>query len=143
MKNMEIVENNMSYSIGNIGEFSELKEYIYVHPKLNLEIQGKVFVGEKINTSSMEISFQTMEPGKGVPFDHRHRQNEEVYVVLRGKGIFIIDDEVIQVKEGSIIRISPSAKRRWENNSDKELIVMVIQAADKSLNKFNITDGYI
>ena len=110
---------------------------------MDLQIQGKVFVGEKLNTSSMEISFQTMEPGKGVPFDHKHRQNEEVYVVLKGKGIFIIDDEVTQVKEGSVVRISPSAKRRWENNSDKELIVMAIQAADKSLNKFNVTDGYI
>lgn len=91
----------------------------------------------------MEISFQTLGSGKEIPFDHMHRENEEVYVVIKGKGLFIIDDEVTQVKEGSIIRISPNAKRRWCNNSDKELIVMVIQAAHGSLNHFNVTDGYL
>lgn len=61
----------------------------------------------------------------------------------KGKGIFIIDDEVTDVKEGSIIRISPNAKRRLGNNSDKELIIMVIQAVHESLNNFNVTDGYM
>lgn len=143
MSDIEIIKNTMNYSIGNIGEFSGLGEYFYLHPKLNLPIQGKVFVGEKLNTSSMEISFQTLGAGKEILFDHMHRENEEVYVVIKGKGIFIIDDEVTQVKEGSIIRISPNAKRRWCNNSDKELIVMVIQAVHGSLNNFNVTDGYL
>lgn len=143
MRDIEIIKNNINYSIGNIGEFSGLEEYCYVHPKLNLPIPGKVFVGEKLNTSSMEISFQTLAAGKEISFDHMHRENEEVYVVIKGKGAFIIDDEETQIKEGSIIRISPNAKRRWRNNSDKELIVMVIQAVHKSLNNFNVTDGYM
>jgi mannose-6-phosphate isomerase-like protein (cupin superfamily) len=143
MRDIEIIKDNINYNIGNIGEFSVLGEYVYVHTTANLPIQGKVFVGEKLNTSSMEISFQTLGSGKEIPFDHMHRENEEVYVVIKGKGLFIIDDEVTQVKEGSIIRIAPNAKRRWCNNSDKELIVMVIQAAHGSLNHFNVTDGYL
>lgn len=143
MRDIEIIRNSTNYSIGNIGEFSELGEYLYVHPKLNLPIPGKVFVGEKLNILSMEISFNTLTPGKEIPFDHKHKENEEVYVVIKGKGIFIINDEVTHVREGSIIRISPNAKRRWCNNSDKELIVMVIQAVHESLNNFNVTDGYM
>lgn len=143
MKEIEIIRNSTNYSIGNIGEFSGLGEYLYVHPMMNLPIPGKVFVGEKLNTSSMEISFQTLAAGKEIPFEHKHRKNEEVYVVIKGKGIFIIDDEITDVKEGSIIRISPNAKRRWCNNSDKELIVMVIQAVDGSLYNHNVADGYI
>lgn len=142
MRDIEIVRNSTNYSIGNIGKFSELGEYLFMHPTANLPIPGKVFVGEKLNTSSMEISFQTLAPGKEIPFDHKHRENEEVYVVIKGNGIFIIDDEVTNVSEGSIVRISPNAKRRWCNNSDKELIVMIIQAVHESLNNFNVTDGY-
>jgi Mannose-6-phosphate isomerase len=143
MKDLEIIKNSTNYSVGNIGEFSELGEYLYVHPTVGLPIPGKVFVGEKLNTSSMEISFQTLASGKEIPFDHKHRENEEVYVVIKGKGTFIIDNEVTPVSEGSIIRISPNAKRRWCNTSDKELIVMVIQAVHGSLNNFNVTDGYL
>lgn len=143
MRDIEIIKDSTNYSIGNIGEFSQLGEYLFMHPTVNLPIPGKVFVGEKLNTSSMEISFQTLAPGKEILFDHKHRENEEVYVVIKGNGIFIIDDEVTNVKEGSIIRISPNAKRRWCNNSDKEFIVMVIQAVHGSLNHFNVTDGYM
>lgn len=143
MKALEIVKDNMNYSIGNVGEFSSLHQYSYQHPVIENPVKGKVFVGEVLNTTSMEISFQTLTPGCEIPFDHRHRENEEVYVVLKGKGIFIIDGDTNQVKEGSVIRIAPDAKRRWCNNSDEDLTIMVIQAVHGSLNRYNITDGYL
>ena len=102
-----------------------------------------IIIGEKLNTSSMEISSETLGTGEDKLFVHMHKENEEVYIVIRERGIFIIDDEVTPVKEGSIIRISPNAKRRWCDNSDKELIIMVIQAIHESLKNYNMTDGYL
>ena len=143
MREIEVVKSNENYTIANIGEFKDLKEYKYRHTLLDLPIEGKVFIGEKLNTTSVEISFQVLTAGKEIPFDHRHNENEEVYIVLKGKGEFIIDDEVTEVKEGSIVRIAPPAKRRWRNNSEDDLLVMVVQGVDGSLNKFTVTDGRI
>lgn len=143
MREIEIIKSNENSSIVNVGKFDGLREYSYVHPMINLPINGKVFVGEKLNTSSMEISFQVLGPGKEIPFDHLHRENEEVYVVIKGKGFFVLDGEETDIEEGSIIRVSPSAKRRWGNNSsDSDLIIMIIQAAKGSLKHYNVTDGY-
>ncbi|MGL4107411.1 cupin domain-containing protein [Clostridium sp. LP20] len=143
MREIEIVKRDKNYTIGNIGAFENLKEYSYLHSKVDMAIPGKVFLGEKLDMSSMEISFHLLKAGQGIPFDHMHNENEEVYVVIKGKGEFIIEDEVTAVKEGSIIKIEPEGKRRWRNNSQEDFIVMVIQAVSKSLNKFNVTDGYM
>ncbi len=141
MKEIEVVKSNENYTIGNLGEFKDLRDYKYQHTLLDIPIPGKVFISEKLNTTSVEISFQVLGAGKEIPFDHRHNENEEVYIVLKGKGEFIVDDETTEVKEGSIVRIAPPAKRRWKNNSDDDLLVMVVQGAEGSLNKFTVTDG--
>lgn len=141
MKEIEVVKSNENYTIGNLGEFKDLRDYKYQHTLLDIPIPGKVFISEKLNTTSVEISFQVLGAGKKIPFDHRHNENEEVYIVLKGKGEFIVDDETTEVKEGSIVRIAPPAKRRWKNNSDDDLLVMVVQGAEGSLNKFTVTDG--
>lgn len=141
MKEIEVIERKKDYTIGNLGDFKDLKDYKYKHSLVGIDIPGKVFISEKLNTTSVEISFQVLPPHKEVPFNHRHNENEEVYIVLKGKGEFVIDNEGREIKEGSIVRIGPNPERRWRNTSDEELLMMVVQGKEGSLNKFTVTDG--
>ena len=142
MKEIDIVKKSENYSIGDIGEFKDLKEYFYFHKAANMNIPGKVFLGESLNMTSMEISFQVLNAGKEIPFDHKHKTHEEVYIVLKGCGQFIVDGEVTHIKEGSVVRAAPQANRRWKNNSKDDLVMMVIQAVNGTLKNYNVTDGY-
>jgi mannose-6-phosphate isomerase-like protein (cupin superfamily) len=54
-------------------------------------------------------------------FLHKLQENDEVYVVVGGRGQFLVDGECIDVEEGSVLRISPPAARAWWNNSDPPL----------------------
>ena len=56
---------------------------------------------EVLALSGVEVSLNRMAAGQAVPFVHSHKQNEEVYVVLEGKGTFVIDGDEIEVGEGS------------------------------------------
>lgn len=141
MRDVNILRKGENYTIGTIGRYEELKEYSYNHPLLNMDIEGKVFLGEKLNMSSMEVSFQILKAGKEIPFDHKHNENEEVYIVIKGSGEFIVDGEVTLISEGSIIRIAAEGKRRWKSHESEDLIMMVLQAKEGSLNKFTVTDG--
>lgn len=80
-----------------------------------------------------------------VLFEHRSEKvnDEEIYVVIKGNGEFIVDGERVPVKEGSVIRIGTKAKRRWRNNSDRDLVVMVIQGKERALVNYNVSDGYM
>jgi len=55
-----------------------------------------------------------LHPGKRSPFVHRHREAEEVYVILRGSGRVKLGDEVCEVAELDAIRIAPELPRAFE-----------------------------
>lgn len=142
MKTMEKISEGKNYSAINIGSLDELMEHSYLHPKLKMEVKGKVFVGDALRTTGSEISFQILPPNAVIPFLHKHNTHEEVYVFLKGKGQFQVDEDVFDIQEGSVIRISPQGSRSWRNNSDGTMVFMVIQSRDGSLSDHFVDDGY-
>ncbi len=48
--------------------------------------------------------------GKG-SYGHRHRTQEEIYFVVSGELEFKLEDEVIKLGAGSVVRISPEVLR--------------------------------
>src|SRR3979409_374682 len=83
--------------------------------------KGKLFLREFLNSAGLEMSLNVVPPGKGIPFLHRHQENDEIYVVVGGRGQFLVDGECIDVEDGSVLRISPAAPRAWRNDSDTPL----------------------
>ena len=65
-----------------------------------------------------------------------------IMIFIKGNGQFQVDDSLFDIKEGSVIRISPNGNRTWRNGSDNEMIFVVIQAQSDSLKNYYIADGY-
>lgn len=84
-----------------------------------------------------------MAPGAGMPIYHQHQQNEEVYIFIQGKGQVQVDGEVIDVHEGSIVRIAPNGERTWRNNSDEPLLYIIIQMRENSLEQYGLGDAKV
>jgi mannose-6-phosphate isomerase-like protein (cupin superfamily) len=59
-----------------------------------------------------------LRPGRRSPFCHRHREAEEVYVVLSGSGLVKLGDEIRPVRPLDAIRIAPSLPRAFEAGPD-------------------------
>lgn len=142
MKEIELISEGDNYTAVNIGDFERLSEHSLIHPKLKTEIKGKVFVGETIHSNGTEISFQLLPPKTEIAFLHKHRNHEEIYVVIRGEGQFQVDGASFDIREGSLVRIAPAGSRTWRNNSDNPIVVMCIQAQEGSLDCQFIADGY-
>jgi mannose-6-phosphate isomerase-like protein (cupin superfamily) len=75
----------------------------------------------------LEMSLTVFQPGKGYPFLHRHRENDETYAVLGGRGQFWIDGETIEVSEGRLVRMRPAAVRTFRNNGDESVHLLVVK----------------
>src|SRR5262249_36550770 len=82
-------------------------------PQVPRPTSGKLFLQNLLGCAGLEVSLNVVPPGKGIPFLHRHQQNDEVYVVVGGRGQFLVDGESIDVGEGSVIRMGPPAARAW------------------------------
>lgn len=91
---------------------------------------AKRFLKEDLGLTSMELSLNALAPGEEMPFVHRHRDNEEVYVFLSGEGEFQADESLIPVRAGTCLRCAPSVERTWRNVGGVPLVFLVIQARE-------------
>lgn len=105
--------------------------------------EGKQFVKDAIGATSCEISFGTLPTGAAVPFFHSHKENEENYIILSGSGKFQVNDEVFDVAEGSVIRVSSNCDRNIKCTSAEPMTYICIQAKEGSLDGYTMTDAEI
>jgi mannose-6-phosphate isomerase-like protein (cupin superfamily) len=101
---------------------------------------GKYFLGKELGLTGCEVSLNRLPAGKGMPFVHAHKKNEELYIVLRGNGTFFVDGKEFSVQEGSAIRIAPAGERAWKAGSE-DLFFICIQAEAGSLSQATLEDG--
>lgn len=98
---------------------------------------------EVLGLTGAEISVNKLPAGAGVPFVHSHKQNEEIYAVLEGKGKAVIDGEEIELKAGDWVRVAPAAKRQFSAAEDCGICYICIQVKENSLEKFTADDAVI
>jgi mannose-6-phosphate isomerase-like protein (cupin superfamily) len=123
------------------GPMEEWTRFRLGPPDVPRPVSGKLFLRGLLGSAGLEISLNVVSPGEGMPFLHRHRQNDEVYVVVGGRGQFLVDGTCIDVAEGTVLRLSPSAARAWRNNSDLPLYFLCIQYRADGVIKGGTHDG--
>ncbi len=60
------------------------------------------------------LNYLIVKPGKREAFAHRHREAEEVYLVLAGSGKVKLDDEVVELGSLDAVRVGPGVTRAFE-----------------------------
>lgn len=108
-----------------------------------MEIQGKVFMGQALQATGAEISFQSFAPGKETGFLHTHQTHEELYIFVSGKGEFQVDGQVFPIGEGSVVRVAPKGKRSVRNNGTEPLVMICVQYKANAFTAQDATDGQI
>lgn len=124
-----------------LGPFANTDQHLFEHPKLAKKFVGKKFLREELDLTAMEVSINKLSFGDSMPFTHKHRENEELYLFLKGKGEFCVDGEWFDVQEGSAVRVSPEGARTWRSSKTDELIFIVIQAKAGTMQGSTIEDG--
>lgn len=110
--------------------------------RVSVGARGKFLLGEALGLTGCEISLNRLPAGKGMPFVHAHKRNEEVYIVVRGSGTFYVDGEEFPLAEGSVIRVDPQGERAWKAG-EEDLYFICVQAEQGSLSQATLEDGII
>lgn len=114
----------------------------YKHIQLgDIKTLGRVTLHNDLALTGSEVSINELPAGVAVPFVHAHQQNEEVYLILSGKGQFYLDGDEIALSEGDVLRIDPAAKRCIKADTNSALRFVCIQAKANSLTQFTENDG--
>lgn len=142
MKQIKQIANASNFKAVDFGELSELKDYV-LELGTEMKIPGKVFGGAVLGANGGDFSFQMFQPGTETGFLHKHKQHEELYFFLRGKGEFQVDGQIFPVKEGSVVRVAPEGERSVRNNGTEPLIMLCVQYKGKTFTAEDASDGII
>ena len=110
--------------------------------KVNVSSDARTELHNKLFLTGAEISINHLLAGTSVPFIHSHKNNEEIYGILSGKGK-VIDGETVELTAGDWLRISPAAKRQFFAAEDTEIHFICIQVKENSLENYTKDDAIV
>lgn len=142
MKQIEKITADDNFSAINVGKLNELGDYVLeLGPEV--KIPGKVFGGSALQATGAEFSFQLFAPGTETGFLHTHKNHEELYFLLSGKGEFQVDGKIFPIGEGSVVRVAPAGARSVRNNGTEPLVMLCVQYRGATFTAEDATDGNI
>ena len=106
------------------------------YDKTTIGNEGRVELHEALGLTGAEVSINQLPAGAGVPFVHFHKQNEEIYGILSGKGSVVLDGETVQLTAGDWLKVAPAAKRQFSAAGDSGMTFVCIQVKEHSLAGF-------
>lgn len=111
--------------------------------KVHVDQEARTELHDKLSLTGAEVSINTLPAGASVPFVHSHKNNEEIYAVLAGKGRAVIDGEEVELAAGDWIRISPAGKRQFFAAEDSAIHFICIQVKEHSLECYTKDDAVV
>lgn len=103
----------------------------------------RVELHDALHLTGAEISVNELPAGLSVPFVHAHKQNEEIYYILAGRGTMVIDGESVSLAAGDSLRVAPAARRQLSAAPDSPVSYLCIQVKAGSLDNYTMTDAVI
>jgi mannose-6-phosphate isomerase-like protein (cupin superfamily) len=83
------------------------------------------FARKHLDSEHLGVSYFRYGPDFKAPYGHRHREQEEAYVVIAGSGRVRLDDEIVDLKQWDVIRVAPPIVRAFQAGPDGLEIIAI------------------
>src|SRR3954468_3214429 len=80
-------------------------------------LEGR-FARKHLDSEHLGVSYFRYAPNLRSTMAHSHREQEEAYVVIAGSGRMRLDDEVRELRQWDVIRVSPQIVRAFEGGPE-------------------------
>ncbi len=111
--------------------------------KITITDNARTELHDQLSLTGAEISVNHLPAGTSVPFVHAHKNNEEIYGVLEGKGRAEIDGETVELSAGDWLSVAPAARRRFFAAEDTPIRFICIQVKANSLGDYTKDDAIV
>jgi mannose-6-phosphate isomerase-like protein (cupin superfamily) len=92
------------------------------------------FLTGALDAEQSALTYRRMPPdtgGRG-SYGHRHKTQEELYLVVEGTLTFKIGDDVFEAPAGTAVRIPPSSLRSVHNDTDSDVVLIMTSVKAES-----------
>lgn len=96
-------------------------------------------LAKQLASKAMGVRLWRIEPGQAST-KHRHRTQEELYVLLEGTGRVRIDDELLTLAVGNALLVDPDSVRQLFNDTDADQLWLVVGAPPELANTLEMSE---
>ena len=96
-------------------------------------------LGKQLEASSVGARLWRLEPGQAST-RHRHRNQEELYVLLEGTGRIRLGDEVLTLSPLDAIVVDPRTVRQVFNDTGEDALWLMVGAPPEAANTLEMTE---
>jgi uncharacterized cupin superfamily protein len=97
------------YTVVNLKEVEDQAPKFGLSPQLEMRM-ARVALG----LENSGISYQRLAPSFRIPFGHKHKNQEEIYVLVGGSVRIKLEDEVVELKPFDAVRVHKDTMRGFE-----------------------------
>ncbi len=96
-------------------------------------------LGRQLEAESLGARLWRLAPGQASTL-HRHRVQEELYVLLEGHGRARVDGELLDIEPLDTLLVSPRAVRQLFNDTEAEQLWLVVGAPLEQANSLEMSE---
>ena len=135
---LSAMEDSMgTYEVVNVGAPGQWRDFFGgFRPESSRD--GRRVVDHELSNQFIGLTVNALKAGEEAGYWHTHSKIEELYVFIAGEGQMGLDDEVIDVHAGSVVRVGQDVMRTWRAKPDSagELQWLCIRAGGEELPHF-------
>lgn len=97
------------YTVKKLTEIEDQAPKFGLAPNLEFRVAG-----EPLDAEQSAISYLRVAPNYRLAFGHKHKQQEEIYVLVNGSARLKLDDDVLELGPWDTVRIAKETVRNVE-----------------------------
>jgi|SRR6266487_6862322 len=110
----------MSHTVINLKEVEDQAPKFGLSPNVEMRM-ARV----PLELEHSGVSYQRIAPNFRLPFGHKHKTQEELYIVLSGSLRAKIEDEVVELKPLDAVRVHKDTMRSFEGGPEGAEILAI------------------
>jgi len=83
------------------------------------------FARKYLDSRDLGVTLTRYKANYQAKMAHSHKVQEEAYVVIKGNGSVLLDDEVVEIKHWDVIRVAPEVIRAFKAGPDGLQIIAI------------------
>lgn len=108
--------------------YSAPKELVVAHDGLGQIKMSRIFGALDFKSKCDFVDHSVIPPGTSIG-GHTHENNEEVYFIIKGKGLMTVDGEEVEVSAGDLIFNKCYGTHALKNSGDEPIEILVFQVS--------------
>jgi mannose-6-phosphate isomerase-like protein (cupin superfamily) len=109
------------YTVQNLKEVENQGVHFGLDPN-DMELR---MAKDPLECANAGISYLKLGPGYRAPFGHTHKTQEEIYILISGSARVKLNDDVIDMKPFTAVRIAQETMRSYEGGPDGAEIIAI------------------